>query len=108
MKRAVKRILPVKPKANEGYMPDDHERRRASNRRIRYNHSYIAGAIALTALGPDLRGGHDRSLKTTAANSTKSGTRNRDRPAATANASSGTTLVQPAGNEVKCPRPSWK
>jgi hypothetical protein len=90
-------------------MPDDHERRRAYDRRIRYNHSYISGEIALTAPGPDLRDGHDRSLKTTAANSTKSGTRNRDRPAATAtNASSGTTLVQSAGNEVRCPRPSRK
>ena len=90
-------------------MLDNHERRRVPGRLVRYNHSSIAGEIALTAPGPDLRGGHDRSLKTTAANSTKSGTRNRDRPAATAtNASAGTTLVQSAGTEVRCPRPSRK
>ena len=98
--RAVKRILPARPASNEGDMPEDPEGWRVPARRIRQNHSDTPGEIAFTAPGLGLRCDHDRSRKTKAARSTKSGTRNRDRPAATAtNASSGTALVQPAGNE---------
>src|SRR3989304_8620348 len=105
--RAVKRISLVRPAVAEGIRPNHHERRRASDRRVRHNRSYMAGEIALTVPGLGLRCHHDRSLRTNAARSTRSGTRNRDRPAATAtNASSGTALVPPAGNEVRRPWPS--
>src|SRR6266849_1784622 len=105
--RAVKRIPPGRPDTLEGEKPDCDGRGRVCESRRRHNHTDTSGEIAFTAPGAGLRCRHDRSRKTTAARATKSGARNRDRPTATAtNASSGTALVQPAGNEVRCPRPS--
>ena len=107
--RDVKRILLVNPGFIEAIRLDPVENRGAAVRYIRHNRAYRYGGIAFTAPAHALRGHHGRSRRTNAARSTRSWTRNRDRPAATAtNASSATTLVHAAGNEVRCPWPSRK
>ena len=105
--RAVKTILLMTPGFVEVILLDPVENRSAVPRHIRHNRAYRCGEIVFTISALALRCHHGRSLRTNAARSTRSWTRNRDRPAATAtNASSGTTLVQPAGTEVRCPWPS--
>ena len=68
----------------------------------RHNYTYISGIIHFTP--------HESNPRTREANSTRSAARKRDRPAATTmKGSSGSTLVQRAGSEARCPYWSrWK
>ncbi len=78
--------------------------RNADQKVERHNPPYTRGEICFTAHGRILCRDHARSLMTRSANSIRSSTRSRDLPAAmTRKGSSGSTLVQWAGSDVRCP-----